>query len=433
MDAPGRLMLKVWIFCIFFWVILPFQLVNKELPIYGIIIFIIFIFAFWIGTHAKGSQFKYIERDKNWSQKDIKKAQIILSFVSFISCILLLIEFRNRDILDLAGSYQLRSDQADAILQGSSISNSSIVFQLAFLSYPAAYIVLAMEIVYKEKINFVKLLLTCLCPIVLATLVMGGRAPLFYGIFIAFFSWQTRKNYSFSFKYASKAKTNNNWKKFVYISILILVVVIAFYYFSVVFFVRADIVGGSEGMFIIAEETWGVKFTGMFAKLFFDFLGKDVSFLIFIFSWYTLQGFVMSIQIFDGYNGPMQLGTYGVDLASALIRRINGGWLASNYDHLIKLNTYGFFSSAFGSLYIDFKFWGILISFLWGWWCKSVYLKVYSNNTRSFVLHPFMITGILFSFINTPIGFTNGLITHVWLFIGYFCIKSTNKNLPTSI
>lgn len=429
MDAPGKLMLKVWIFCIIFWVILPFQLANKELPLYGIIIFFVFIFSFWIGTQARGNKFKYIENEKKWNQVDINIAQHFLSAISLISTVLLIIEFRNRDVLDLAESYQLRSDQADAILQGSSISNSSIAFQFAFLSYPSAYIVLAMEIIYKEKINYFKIIYNCFFPIVLATLVMGGRAPLFYGLVVAFFSWRTRKKHSFNLKYDSKLKSNNNWKKLVYIILLISVVVFAFYYFSIVFFVRAESVGGSEGMFIIAEETWGVKFTGMFSKFYFDILGKDVCFLIFIFSWYTLQGFIMSILIFDGYNGPMQLGTYGVDLASALIRRINGGWLASNYDHLMKLNTYGFFSSAFGSLYIDFKFWGILISFLWGWWSKSVHLKVYSNNKRSLVLYPFMITGILFSFINTPIGFTNGLITHIWLFVAYFFIKSKTKNL----
>jgi hypothetical protein len=108
------------------------------------------------------------------------------------------------------------------------------------------------------------------------------------------------------------------------------------------------------------------------------------------------------------------------------MRRVNGDWLASNFSHLLNLGTYGFLPSAFGCLFVDFKYFGILICFAWGWWCKSVYFKMNSGNLRSMLLGPFMLNGIIFSLINTPFGFTNGFVTHLWLFIVYFMIKPKN-------
>lgn len=427
-TSPGKLMFKVWLICITIWVILPFQLTGNGFPIDGLVTFVLFIGAFLLGSAININEKKYQLVSLKWKTIDFSQAEKVLTFFSIFASLLLIIDFRNRDILDLAESYQLRSDQADAILQGSSVSNSSIAFQLAFLTYPAAFVFIAFQVVYKKTINYIKLAFIGFLPIVLATLVMGGRAPIFYAFIIAFFAWRIRTNYSFELGHGMPKRIQWNRRNLVIASLVGIIFCFAVYYFALVFFVRAEVVGGSEGMFIIAEETWGVKFTGTFSNLYFTYLGKDACFLLFIFTWYAIQGFVMSNLLFAGYAGPMQLGTYGIDLASALMRRINGDWLASNFNHLLKLGTYGFLPSAFGCLFVDFKYLGILICFAWGWWCKSVYFKVKVGNLRSMILAPFMLNGIIFSLINTPFGFTNGLVTHLWLFIVYFLIKSKVVN-----
>ena len=143
-----------------------------------------------------------------------------------------------------------------------------------------------------------------------------------------------------------------------------------------------------------------------------------------MFSWYLSQGFVMSNIIFESYEGPYQLGVYGIEILTAIVRRFDGLFVYDNFQYLMDLGTYGFLPSAFGSLYIDFGFFGLIIAFLWGMWSMLVYKKVKSSNVKSMILYPFMTIGIILSIINTPIGMTNGLVTFTWMFIAYYSIKT---------
>lgn len=189
------------------------------------------------------------------------------------------------------------------------------------------------------------------------------------------------------------------------------------------FFARAESVGGSEGMFKVAETIWGIGFRGALSNFLFEIFSIDIIFIVFMFSWYLSQGFVMSNIIFEGYDGPLQLGVYGVEIISAIVRRFDGTIIYNNFQSLMDLGTYGFLPSAFGSLFIDFHFFGLIISFLWGWWSTKVYRKTINLSVKSMLLYPFMIIGIILSIINTPIGMTNGFITFFWLFTAYFFIK----------
>ena len=173
-------------------------------------------------------------------------------------------------------------------------------------------------------------------------------------------------------------------------------------------------------MFGVAETIWGIGFRGPMADLMFRVLGNEVTYVIFIFNWYVVQGLPMSNILFSDYNGPMQLGVYGVDLISALVRRLNGALVARHFDALQQLGTYGFLTSAFGSLYVDLWFFGIAISAAWGALAALVYQRIRSaRDSRWLMLAPVVSMGILFSLINTPLGFSNGLVTHLWM-VGAF-------------
>ena len=208
-------------------------------------------------------------------------------------------------------------------------------------------------------------------------------------------------------------------------------------YFVQVFFARADVAGGVEGMFGVASTSWGVNFNGRFSNVFFALLGPDGTYLVFVFVWYLVQGLVMSNAIFTEYNGSMMLGSYGVDLIAAAMRRINGQFIADGYAVLLRMNTYGFLPSAFGSLYVDFRFFGLIPCFLWGWLSGKVYANVKRGvDDRWLLLVPFVTVGIFFSLINTPIGFSNGFVTHIWMVVAFLAAKvqrATSSRMPQGV
>jgi hypothetical protein len=90
------------------------------------------------------------------------------------------------------------------------------------------------------------------------------------------------------------------------------------------------------------------------------------------------------------------------------------------------MNTYGFLPSAFGSLYVDLKFIGLIP-------CAAVGLSDrHRLSPRSSIgartpagcwLTPFVSLGIIISLNNTPIGLSNGLMLHIWLLAAFFLAK----------
>ena len=201
---------------------------------------------------------------------------------------------------------------------------------------------------------------------------------------------------------------------------------VAMVYFVQVFIARAEGAGGIESIFGDIGLYWGVSFNGHFANLYYSMFGAEGTYMIFVFSWYWIQGIVMSNQIFTDYNGPMLLGTYGVDLVSAAMRRINGEFVADGFDRLLRMNVYGFVPSAFGSLYVDFKFFGLIPCFAWGWLTGVVYRNVKAGlDLRWLLLVPFVSVGIVMSLNNTPIGLSNGLMLHAWLLTAFFLARRT--------
>ncbi len=423
MLAPHKLMFLVWFSSLFLLIMLPFQLLDREVSAYGIIIFLFFLLSFFFGTISnKKKSFIYTK-----SIVFKKKAYRLISLVSFLSLVCLLIDFDFSN-LNLVSIAQEREGISISLLTGG-LSNSSIAFKIAFLTYPSAYVLIALSIIYSKKINYLPLFCFGYLPVILSTVVMGGRNPLFFAMAITFFSIKIRSNYSEELN-VYKPKSNKLSFKQTFVKFMVLsFIVIAIFYFINVFFSRAELAGGTSSMFALAESKWGVGFNGYGSKFFYDLFGEKISFLIFITSWYIVQGTIMSLTIFENFNGSAHLGSYGIELVTALFRRIDSYTIFENYDLLNEFNVVGFYPSVFGSLFVDFKFIGIFIIFLWGKWCGSVYNNVKKNKLNSMLLYPFMCTGILLSFVNTPFGVANGFVTYIWLFVAYYMIKHVKINL----
>ncbi|WP_300455635.1 hypothetical protein [Accumulibacter sp.] len=198
------------------------------------------------------------------------------------------------------------------------------------------------------------------------------------------------------------------------------------YYFVAVFSTRAAVVGGAAEMFSVAESLWGVGFRGPSSDLIFSFLGDELAYLVFIFSWYVVQGVVMCNYLFTSYDGPLQLGVYGVDLMSAVMRRLDPQGVSDGFDSLLTLGTYGFFPSAWGSLYVDFGYFALLLCVVWGAFAGFCYKRVVRERRQDWlIVGPFVTIGVLCSTINTPLGFTNGFVTHAWLLAAFLLLRRT--------
>ena len=212
-----------------------------------------------------------------------------------------------------------------------------------------------------------------------------------------------------------------------------LLIAALFGYFVTVFVVRAQFAGGAEGMFEYAATVWGIGFQGPGFDLLFAVLGDYGTYMLFIFAWYLVQGLVMSNYLFSAYEGPLQLGVYGVDMLSAVARRVAPERLALGFDSLLSLGTYGFLPSAWGSLWVDFGWGGLLACIAWGAFTGLAWRRIVRERQgRWLLVGPFVSLGILFSVINTPFGFVNGLMTHIWLAAAFLMLKPVNSSPSAS-
>jgi hypothetical protein len=423
----------VW--CIAAFYLLPFQLEGRMMTFYGFAILALFIATFCFGAVLASPVRRQLPRRPDLSI-DFLIADRILMTVAVIAIIASAIDARGHNLFDLADAYQVRSDRAGALMIGAD-SDSSIFFQISFLTYPAGYVYLIREIAFRPRPLVWKVAVFGLAPVVLASLAMGGRAPLFYAFLMLVLGFNLRKHVfpqknpknrsnthsrfglpgAFSrervFKLGFTAKTG-----------ITVIGVMSFIYFIQVFFTRADVAGGVDAMFGVAGKSWGVNFNGRFSDFFFTVLGPQGAYLVFVFVWYLVQGLVMSNAIFTDYSGSPMFGTYGIDLMSALMRRLNGQFVADGFSVLLQMNTYGFLPSAFGSLFVDLKFFGLVPCFLWGWLVGKLYQQIRrGRDPRWLILAPFVTLGIVFSLINTPIGFSNGLMIQFWMLVAFFSSK----------
>ncbi len=419
---PATLMLLVWVGAFASFFILPFELTHRKFDTGGFITLIAFLMAFCIGALIKSlpipQRFPHQQIVLEFSRVDK-----LLKLVAGIACIVFAIEIIRRGNIDLGAAYLERSDRAQALLNGA-LSNSSIYFKIGFLTYPASYIFIARQLIYEKKPKLIALFIFGILPGFLAAMAMGGRAPLFNTIVFVILSYILRKRLSEKDKSISQSRFRKVPPPIRVIAIIF--AVFALNYFINVFVARASGVGGPEAMLNLVASQWGVTFSGPKADLMVSTLGPATTYLIFVFIWYLVQGIVMSNALFTNYDGEMLWGVYGVDIFSAVMRRVDGAGVAAKFNYLLNLETYGFLPSAFGSLFVDFSYGGILVAAIWGWLASLVYRHIklgYDLRWRLFA--PFITFGILFSLINTPIGYSNGFITHLWMVIAFILIRTS--------
>lgn len=414
---PAKLMVFVWGASLLAFVFLPFQMVGNQLSIAGFATLALFLMAFFAGTAFAPNRSPIVRPTLPVSAR---RAQHVLMAASVVTIVCIVMDLRDKNVFDLQLAYELRSASADALLY-SDASISSAWFQVAFLTYPAAFVFSVVHCLYSPRLSVWRLLIFGVLPVGLTTLAMGGRFPILYGALVIVLAYRQRT------RSASADSTSlipiSARTKWLFAGGGLLLLFAMVYYFAVVFMVRAQVAGGAEEMFAVAEDRWGVAFRGLLAGPMLAVMGPDATYLVFVSIWYAIQGVAMSNFIFSGYDGPSQFGVYGLDLVSAIMRRIDPERVAAGFDALLSLGTYGFLPSSFGSLFVDFGYLGIVACLIWGYLAALAYRRIARDrDQRWFMWGPFVSLGIAFSIINTPLGFTNGLVTHLWAMLAFLLL-----------
>jgi hypothetical protein len=411
---PALSMTALWTSCAVAFAILPFQMLGQPTEVLGFAGLALFLLAFVTGsllvpTHSIRTP------PVDWRRVDTRLAETTLACVSLFATLMLLVDVRDKSLFDLVIAYELRSAAADALLHAEQ-SSSSVWFQAAFLLYPAAFPYMAVHLIHARRVRWTHLLVFGVLPVLLATLAMGGRSPLMYALMVIVLSLSARRRLN----PAPRVRRAKRMVRTLSIALALLAAsVLLTAYFSAVFEARASL-GESDDIWATAETLWNVGFKGTLYRPIEALLGEGGAYQLFAFSWYFLQGIVMSNFLFSGYDGPLQLGIYGIDIVSAVMRRVDPDRVAMGFDTLLTLGTYGFLPSAWGSLYVDFGLLGLVACVCWGAFAAWVWRRtVVDRRARWLTVAPFVTIGIVFSLVNTPFGFSNGFVTHGWLLLAF--------------
>ena len=410
-------MLGTWVTAVVLFLLFPFKLVDRTISTSGYVLAFAFLFVFCIGAWLKTIRRPpHAQKRPAFEMVCNVRARRYLAMFSTIAIASMIIEIYNNDFLNLGSAYQIRSSRGQALLHGAA-SDSSIFFKISFLIFPVGVVYLCQELLFSEKPSTVSLCFFGLFPSLLSSLTLGGRATLFnaFALFVLTYLLRdkpTQTAHFFSIK-----------KIILWILSVILSIGFAIYFLEV-FFQRAEALGGPVSLLSTTGENWGVNYEPEAYENFTYYIGQSGAFIIFLLAWYLTQGIIISLTIFSNYDEVAMFGVYGVDLLSAVARRLDPDWTSGAFGSLLNMNVYGFYPSALGSLYIDFKLFGLFFCFLWGWFCGLVFLRYkYPRDYRWHLIAPFMIFGIIMSLVNTPVGYSNGIVTYFWLFIAFGLLR----------
>lgn len=416
---PAILMLAVWGLCVLIFVALPFEIVSRTLTTYGWIILALMLATFCAGAFIVGGGVTQ-RRAHVLYMPNFTIADRLIAAVASIAIVALLIDLALGSGGDLTASWLERDERAGALLTGEG-GGGSMFFQIAFITAPIAYVAIAREVIFSEHIRYFRLFAFGFGPVAASALSSGGRGPLLFALVFYGLSWLVRR---YVRRDPAAKRRRVTGRQVFFGAMLALVLLVSLNYFVAVFAVRAEGAGGAAGMLDAVALRWGVTFGGSGADTMIGLIGEGNTYLVFVFAWYYTQGMIFGNILLSDYTGSPMLGLYGVEVLMGAMRRIDPDYVSGQYAQLDALDVFGFVPSAFGSFFVDLKWFAFLAIFLWGCLAGLVYRKSrMSSDARWLIPVPFVVQGIVFSTINTPLGLTNGLVTLTWMIAVFLLSK----------
>ncbi len=337
--------------------------------------------------------------------------------------------------IHLASAAAYRSMKAQSLLHGGEM-DSGLLSMLAFLMYPAGFVGLVAGLLRYERLSLMTRLFMFLfvCTLFFVAILAGGRSPiLLLLLFIAIASY-------------ARTVLNQSWMpKSLALRLGTALLLVAFMvYSSMIWSVRAaESELNAKQNLQHAASVWGATPKPYLLALSEALHRPGLTMSILGPVFYLTQSIAVTEKILMApENIPVLYGGYHADLIAAALRHIPEGaaMLKENYDILLQANIYGYFTGAWGALFIDYGYFSLLAALIWGFMAGYAWLRFkYDPNVLTGVFYVFWTYSILIGFASPPLGFSNSLMVFVWFIVFYLAgqgtyeqVQATGKNTPVA-
>lgn len=328
------------------------------------------------------------------------------------------------DFFSLLGSAELRAERAQQLLDAVQLSSSGWS-AVGFLTYPAGFVAIALTIVLYESLpRGSRVLLPIYVGLIfLLSFSTGGRSTIFVTMLFFTLAFYIRRCRGLSFFPRSRM-----------IQLFIWSLLIGFVgYSTLIWQARNEISGQNIDEFLThIEVNWGVTLSDSLGSsmLVLEQPGLTQNVISSVF--YFTQSISIVERILEMSELPTLFGAYHIDLVAAAVRVFfdNPDFLGDGYAALLASNVYGFFTGAWGALYIDFGFMGSYVTALvWGSLAGVAHRNARKNiYLDGFTQYVFWMYSILVSFVSPPFGFSNSAVTFIWFVLYRFFVGPSQRN-----
>lgn len=332
------------------------------------------------------------------------------------------------ELVGLLGAAELRAERALALLEAGQHA-SGILSGMAFLCYPAGLVgVVAVLLTYESQQRTVRTLaVVYILSLFLHSVAAGGRGTIFVTFLLIAVCLYLRRCAGL------RPFPRSPLLAAMFGGLGLLFVV----YSAVIWKVRASMSDlGIEEFLQHAELNWEVTPTQSLTDLAATLQEPALVQVIMSSVFYFTQSLSVIERILAMTDIPVMLGGYQVDIVAALLRLFPAGavLLGSGNALLLEANVYGFFTSAWGALVIDFGWPGALAAcFVWGWVAGRSHRWVRSEwSTPALVFYAFWMYSVLISFVSPPLGFANSAVTLFW-FVALVILTRGRKPAPVAL
>lgn len=330
------------------------------------------------------------------------------------------------DDLSLMAISKLRTLKAQSLLHGGE-AHSNVLSTLAFFMYPAGFIALVAAILQYEEISrLARLLIYVFIIIIFCVAVLaGGRSPILLLLLFVSIACYTRTTLG------KPWMPHSRFLRWGSIALLLAFVV----YSSIIWSVRSTESGKNTEQYLQhAAQVWGAHPKPWLLATSTRLNRPNLTFSVLGPVFYLTQNILVTEKILAlPEEIPHVYGSYHIDLLAAVFRRIPESTLLlkENYETLLNTGIYGYFTGAWGALFIDFGYFSLLAAMVWGFLAGLSWGKLKNNPTLlTSIFYVFWIYSIMISFASPPFGFSNSLMVFIWFILFYLVSKLRSAFSP---
>jgi hypothetical protein len=309
----------------------------------------------------------------------------------------------------ISAAAALRAERAQQMLDAD--AGGGLLSAIGFLTYPAGMAAMVLVLLRFESMPSPTKVLALAYGVLifLHGLVTGGRSTLLVLIIFLLIG-----------AYIRRLRGLHMLPRSAGLNCLLALLVLGFLVYStMVWGVRADMSELELEAFLNhAEAVWGVAPAPRLESLMYGIGEPSLIVPIMSSVFYITQSLSIVERVLSAGELPMLWGAYHVDLIAAAMRVFPDAarFLADGYDDLLDEEIYGFFTGAWGALYIDFGMVGAAAAaVLWGWASGAAYRHARrAIESDTVVVYAYSLYAVLISFVSPPFGFANSAVTFGW-------------------